>query len=247
MAQPYGDQASNKAVEGLRAEPLALPYAALGPIIEVAFPFAAVPRDVPHGLGQVPDGYHVLLESLGVLTAVDVAQWTRDIAFLQASANNTRARVLFFTVRQGALVGTVMAESGSAAVIGEGGAAGSRGPLTMDGTSLYDFGGSLTEFVQSPTPTWVSANARQISIDGGSGGGLCTLTVRIRAISGTVTARLRDVTNNVTAGQSAAVAAPNYGTQVIAVTLSAGVATYEVQLLPSVANEDVNLGSAYLE
>ena len=117
----------------------------------------------------------------------------------------------------------------------------------LDGATHYDFGGNGVEWVQSPTPTWVSANPRQISIDGGAGGGALTLTVRIRAASGNVTARLRDVTNNVTAGTSGAVAASAYGTEVIAVTLSAGVAIYEVQLLPSVADEDVNLGSAYME
>lgn len=117
----------------------------------------------------------------------------------------------------------------------------------IDGILLYDFGGNTIEWVQSATPTWVSANARQISIDGGLGGGIHVLTVRIRAASGNVTARLRDITNNVTAGTSGVVAAGGYGTEIFNITLSAGIAIYEVQLLPSIANTDVNLGSAYMD
>lgn len=87
---------------GLRSL-LRLPYAEIGPILTVTFPAATTRRDVPHGLTQVPDGYHVLLQSGGVVTAVDVVLWTPTVAWLQASDANTIARVVFFVMEKGAM------------------------------------------------------------------------------------------------------------------------------------------------
>ena len=71
------------------------PYAAVGPLLEVLFPVANTRRDVLHGLGAVPTGYQIVLEVGGQITGFDVVNWTADLAFLQASAANTRARLRF--------------------------------------------------------------------------------------------------------------------------------------------------------
>ena len=97
------DAATNQAITDAGAARLELPYAALGPVLEIEFPVAATRRDIPHGLGQVPAGYHVLLASGGLVTAVDVDQWTTTVAWLSASANYARARLVFFTLREGAI------------------------------------------------------------------------------------------------------------------------------------------------
>lgn len=107
MGAPFVDAATNQAVKALHGALVGLPYAAIGPILEVVFPVANTRRDLPHGLGQVPDGYHVLLQSGGVLTATDVALWTPQVAWLMASANNTRARLIFFTLHQGVIAHVV--------------------------------------------------------------------------------------------------------------------------------------------
>jgi hypothetical protein len=125
------------------------------------------------------------------------------------------------------------------------------GALTLNVVSLFvSFGGSSFEWKQDPTPTWVSANPIQVVLNSASLhslSGICT--VRLAAAAGDVTARLRDVTNGVTSGTSSLVVAPGmtYVTVTFPVTLSSGIATYEIQLLPSLANTDVNLGSGYLE
>lgn len=119
---------------------------------------------------------------------------------------------------------------------------------STSGAVLYPFGGSDIEWQRSATPTWVSANSIQIRIDTvarGSTTGICY--VRMRAKSGTVTARLRDVTNNATVGTSSATVGTGFQTFAFAVALTAGAYYYEVQLLPSLANVDVQLGSAYME
>ena len=119
------------------------------------------------------------------------------------------------------------------------------------GRSVYWFGGSDTSAVQSPTPDWVPAAARsavQVTIDtvvrGTTAG---TMIVRIRADSGTVTARLRNVSDGVTVGTSSAVASASFQTVSFNVTLTTGSRIYQLELLPSVANVDVALGSAFLE
>lgn len=66
-----------------------------GPVLEVHFPVANVPRDVAHGLDVRPTGYQLILEVGGHVRATNVTDWTPEIAFLQADANNTRARLWF--------------------------------------------------------------------------------------------------------------------------------------------------------
>lgn len=115
---------------------------------------------------------------------------------------------------------------------------------------FVSFGGSSFEWKQSPTPDWVSANPVQVVLNSASIPSLSgVVTVRLAAATGDVTARLRDVTNNVTSGTSSMVVAPGmtYVTVDFPVTLSSGIATYEIQLLPSLVDTDVNLGSGYLE
>lgn len=124
----------------------------------------------------------------------------------------------------------------------------SGGIVIGSSTAIYGFGGSQTEWQQSSGPDWVSANSIQIQIDTAARGSLNgTCYVRLRATSGSVTARLRNVTDGVTVGTSAAVSSTSFVTVFFGVILTSGTKTYEIQLLPSLADVDVQLGSAYLE
>lgn len=90
------DQANAEAFSDARPFPT-LRYAQVGRPLEVSFPAANTRRDIAHGLGIVPDGYHVLLATANIVAdAPD--RWTRDIAALQASSANARAVVVFFAL-----------------------------------------------------------------------------------------------------------------------------------------------------
>lgn len=92
-----------EAIDLVRRELVLLPLAALGPVLEVDFPEANTARDLAHGLQATPDGYVVVLQSGGVVQATRVHLWTSTIAWLQASADHTRARVQFYTLREGVI------------------------------------------------------------------------------------------------------------------------------------------------
>lgn len=67
-----------------------------GPVLELLFDSATNRRDVEHRLGVIPDGYIVVLESLGGhVTAVDVSEWDDTIAYLMADTAGMRARLYF--------------------------------------------------------------------------------------------------------------------------------------------------------
>lgn len=99
--------AENAAIEKRVGAIIGLPFASVGRVLEVVFPAANTRRDIPHGLGVVPDGYFLVLASGGVVTATDVHLWTADVAWLMASAVNTRARVLFYTLQEGVMTHVV--------------------------------------------------------------------------------------------------------------------------------------------
>ena len=122
------------------------------------------------------------------------------------------------------------------------------------GRRTYFLGGSSTQYAQSAVPDWIAASgeaagsgAHQVTIDTVAlGDTTVTVTVRLRAASGSVTARLRNVSDGTTVGTSAAVALTTWQTVTFTVTLTAGTKIYELQLLPSVANTDV-AAVGYLE
>jgi hypothetical protein len=89
-------QATAEALGDARAVP-SLRYAQMGRPLDVSFPAGGARRDIAHGLGAIPDGYHVLLTTAN-LTADAPEAWTRDIAALKADAVNARAVVVFFTL-----------------------------------------------------------------------------------------------------------------------------------------------------
>lgn len=113
--------------------------------------------------------------------------------------------------------------------------------------AVYSLGTSLTEFVSSPTPTWVAASAAQPKIDTVARGTTAyTARLRIRAMSGNVQARIWNVTDGVSVGVSSVVSTSIFSSVNIVGSLTPGSKVYELQLLPSVANEDVS-GAGYLE
>jgi len=78
----------------------ALPYwAVYGPPVEVTFELANTKADIVHGLGDVPDGYHVVWAD-GLVHAEPGVQWTKDLAYLRATAVYVHATVIFFTLRE---------------------------------------------------------------------------------------------------------------------------------------------------
>jgi hypothetical protein len=133
---------------------------------------------------------------------------------------------------------------------GGGGPSGGTGPRTP----VYYLGGTPTTYVQSPGPSWLPADGTP---PGDSGTEYIvdtllrqsttgTVRVRLRAAAGSVTARLFDLTSGLAVGTSAPYTGTAYGTVTFPVTLTAGAHRYQLQLLPSVANSDVN-GVGYLE
>lgn len=117
-------------------------------------------------------------------------------------------------------------------------------PSVSQSRPWYTLGANAYEWVSASTAgAWVPASAIQITIDTALRGTTdATVTVRLRAASSGVgvTARLYNVTDNVSVGTSATVTSTDYVTVTFAVTLTAGVKTYELQIQPSAANEDVN-------
>lgn len=86
------------AVQRLRSE--VLPYwGVYGPVVSVTFPAANTKRDVVHGLEQVPDGYHIVWAD-GVVHAEPGVLWTKNLAYLRATAVNVHAKIVFFTLRE---------------------------------------------------------------------------------------------------------------------------------------------------
>lgn len=108
---------------------------------------------------------------------------------------------------------------------------------------LYFLGGSAVELVQSPTATWVPANAIEIHIDTvARGSTTATVTARLRAVEAgvSVRARLYDVSASAPCpGLSAVVTSTAWTTVSFVVTLTPGDHIYRADVLPSVANSDV--------
>ncbi len=67
--------------------------------VNVAFPAANVPRQVAHQLGTVPSGYVIVLAT-GDLFALTPEKWTGTMAILTAPVANTRAVLMFYTLRE---------------------------------------------------------------------------------------------------------------------------------------------------
>lgn len=106
------------------------------------------------------------------------------------------------------------------------------------GLAVYWLGGSQSLGQQSPTPTWVAADAALITPRVAMN---VSVVVQVKAKAGTVTARLAiwDGTTSTAVGTSSAVAAAaNFTTVVFAATLVAGT-SYRLEVLPSLANTNV--------
>lgn len=86
------------ALASLRAEILSY-WGAFSRPIDVMFPAANTIRDIAHELGQVPGGYHVVRAD-GVVYAEPGKLWTKDLAYLRATAANVHATIVFFTLRE---------------------------------------------------------------------------------------------------------------------------------------------------
>ena len=126
------------------------------------------------------------------------------------------------------------AQAVSGAIGGGGGAA---------GRSVYPLATSASEAVQSPTPTWVAIGAIQVQIDTtvrGTTAAVVVARVRARTAGVSVTARLRNVSDGATVGtQAVAVTSTDWTLVTFACALTPGAKLYALELLPSVANEDV--------
>lgn len=70
-----------------------------GPVVDITFPLANQSLDVQHGLGQTPDGFHVVWADGGVY-AEPGAIWNKTFAYLRATLLNTTAKVIFYTLRE---------------------------------------------------------------------------------------------------------------------------------------------------
>lgn len=95
---PYLDQPVSEALNQQEKElrPFWRTYARP---VEVHFPAASATRQVAHGLGVVPSGFLVVLQT-GALYSVTPERWTSDLALLTAPVANTRAVLVFYTLRE---------------------------------------------------------------------------------------------------------------------------------------------------
>lgn len=75
-------------------------FSLVGPWLDIHFVAANTPRDVQHALDEIPTGYQVILEVGGHVRGANIMDWTKDLAFLQADAVNTRARLRFVVTRE---------------------------------------------------------------------------------------------------------------------------------------------------
>jgi hypothetical protein len=139
------------------------------------------------------------------------------------------------------------------AILSTGGSSATRITASVGGSgvvgsgSSYFLGGNEFSYRRSSVPTWIPADAVRVVLDTVMRGSTAaTVTVRLRAVSGSVTARLQNVTDNTTAGTSSAVTSTDWVKLTFPVTLTAGSKEYELQILPSVADEDV-AATGYLE
>lgn len=125
---------------------------------------------------------------------------------------------------------------------GGGGSSGGAAVVVVSGGGAQTFflGGNALLQVQSGVPDWVAADAVRVTIDTSTRGSLTgTVQARLKAANGTVTARLRNITDGTTVGTSAVVSTPDWTDVSFAVALTPGSKTYELQVLPSLANTDV--------
>lgn len=71
--------------------------------VDVHFRSAGVARQIAHQLGTTPDGFEIV-RSTGHLVAARVDDWTEDLAWVTADTNNARAILIFYTLREEAIV-----------------------------------------------------------------------------------------------------------------------------------------------
>lgn len=139
--------------------------------------------------------------------------------------------------------------------VGDNTSTSSGGTISGPGTGVaapkptYFLGGSAIEFVQSPTPDWVPSSAVQVSINTVQRGTTDAIVfARLRAVNPDISiqARLQNVTDNVTVGVSNVITSQTWINTIFVVSLTTGTKTYELQVLPGAANEDV-AAVGYLE
>lgn len=168
-----------------------------------------------------------------------------DIQHLEGSLITYSIRAQEGTLYQGSWRDTIKRWGGGS--ISSGGVGGAALTLVSGGRPSYFLGGNATLLVQSTDPTWIPVDAVQITIDTVvRGTTLATVTARLRATAGSVTARLQNITDNTTAGTSSAVSDTSWVTVTFPAVLAVGVKTYELQVLPSLADTDV-AAVGYLE
>lgn len=167
-----------------------------------------------------------------MITDVSISAW-------ENAAVVYRVKLIEGSIFQGSWQDVYKSWSGSTTAI-----ASVTGSVSTGGQrALYPLGGSMVEFVQSPTPTWITATAARITIDTAERGSTsATVKIRLRATAGTVQARLYNVSLGVSVGTSIVVSSsswPDWNTSAFSVALSGGTYDYELQVLPSLANTDV--------
>lgn len=71
-----------------------------GPWIDVTFPKKNTVLDVQHRMVVTPNGYLPVLTVGGNIHAIDLTKWTPTVAYLQADADNTVARICFVVTNE---------------------------------------------------------------------------------------------------------------------------------------------------
>lgn len=94
----YIDDKTNQAISALRTE-LRPPWGAYSQPFRVTFPDMNVQREIVHGMNTIPDGFFVVYADADIV-AEPGAIWTTTFAYLRGGAENARAIVIFYTLRE---------------------------------------------------------------------------------------------------------------------------------------------------
>jgi hypothetical protein len=97
------DPRANQVLQKVRAElAVTTKWRYLARPVSVSFPAANTQVEVLHQLGEIPDGYDVVIADAAI-RRVPGKQWTKQIAYLMSDQNNSSATLAFGVLREAPL------------------------------------------------------------------------------------------------------------------------------------------------
>jgi hypothetical protein len=94
-----GDDFPRPLKDQLEDSPLGQAFRFVGRPVRMVFPTANADTEVLHQCREIPDGF-LVLNSVGVLTAAPLVQWTKDLASLRCTVAAAEALLLFVVLKE---------------------------------------------------------------------------------------------------------------------------------------------------